>query len=319
MASMDIGGIDLEAVNALTHQLEETLRAAGVDLTGSCSIANYVASFAPLTQLVAYDHIPPDALMLIGRVEATAGSAMVECYHQLVLLTLIRSFEDRAVDMQLPVEIRPHAQDYLARLVGRLAKPRRGHYRLDKDPFLKDLAVARLKLWPAGAELVDIASGIPRRMLMEAGKARFVKALGQIKFQCGGFKPFLETHFDQRASGDFSAEGYRSLYLTIASLLEKAPEMKGMYSCSWWHDPAVVAISPNLGFLNAIAIEGGAKLYPMGTNDQVTAQATRLSSERTQQMRQGNYRPTRYMMVWARKDLLRWAKGQTASATAAVA
>lgn len=318
MTSTDGAMIDNEAVNALARDHETALEDGGIKLEGRFSVAAYIGLFDALRQPIAYDHVPPAAVELIEAIEATAGPEMVEIYHRLVLLNLIQTFETRAADVQLPPDIHEHAVDFLLRLIQRLQKPKRGQYRLDKDYFLKDLSVARLKLWPCGAELVDIASGIPRRMLLEAGKGRFLKALGQIKFQCGGFKPFFETHFDARMSAGFSAEGYRSLYLTIAQMLENDAKIKGMYSCSWWHDPALARISPNLGFLNAIAVEGGAKLYPMGTNDQIIAQATRLSKERTQQVRAGTYRPTRYLMVWARRDLLRWKDVQTGSQIKAV-
>jgi hypothetical protein len=89
-----------------------------------------------------------------------------------------------------------------------------------------------------------------------------------------------------------------------------------MFSGSWWHDPALADISPNLAFLNSIAVAGGARLFPLGTDDQIIAQATRLSKDRARLVREGVYRPTNYLMVWARKDLLRWAEAQTTVWTA---
>lgn len=304
--------IDQDQVTALHEQHEAALLAAGIDLRLRYPVARYIAFFDGLQQPIAYDHLPPEAVSMAEAIEAKAGEEMLETYHRLVLLGLLRSFEQRAAETRFPAFLAEHANYFLAHLLRRLEKPRRGQFHLDKDPFLKDLAAAGQKLWPCGAEFVDITSGIPRRMLLGAGKASFLKSLGRLKFQCGGFKPFFETHFDSRISRDFSAEGYRSLYLNIARLLDDRPTIKGVYSCSWWHDPAVAAISPNLDFLNTIALKGGARLYPMGSDDHVVAQATRLSVERSRKLRDGSYDPVRYMLVWARRDLLRWAADQSA-------
>jgi len=308
MASSDNNMIQDDIVEALKQELKADLSSRGVDLEGRASVAGYVGFFDAVKRPVAYSHIPSEAQKLVDDIEASGGPEASETYHRLVLLTLVQQFEKRAAAMVFPETLHNRAIDFLAKLVRRLQKPKVGQYRLDRDDFQKDLGVARLKLWPCGAELVDIASGIPRRMLLRTGAGHFVKTLGQIKFRCGGLKPFFETHFDRRSASDFSPEGYQALYLTIAEILQHAPTIRGVFSGSWWHDPAVAEISPNLAFQSEIAVAGGARLYPMGTDDQIIAQATRLSKERTEHVRKGTYQPTSYMMVWARKDLLHWAK-----------
>ncbi|MGI9451455.1 MAG: hypothetical protein ACR2QH_12610 [Geminicoccaceae bacterium] len=316
MASFDSSKIDFEIVDALINDLKAELSSSGVELEGPASVAGYIGYFDAVKQPSSYDHVPPEARHLIEIIEATGGPDISETYHRLVLLTLVQQLEKRAATLGVPKKQHDRTLGFLKKLVRRLQKPKPGQYRIDRDEFLKDLAVARLKLWPCGAELVDIASGIPRRMLLRAGAGQFIKTLGQVKFHCGGFKPFFETHFDQRMTREFSAEGYRSLYLTIAEMLQHAPAIRGMFSGSWWHDPALADISPNLAFLNSIAVAGGARLFPLGTDDQIIARATRLSKERTRLVREDVYQPTSYLMVWARKDLLRWAEAQTTVWTA---
>ncbi len=311
MASSDRSIICSDIVEALKQKLEADLSSNGIDLQNQASVAGYIGFFDSVKRPVAYNYIPPKARKLIEHIEASGGPATSETYHRLVLLTLIQQFDRRAAALGLPETLHGNAIDFLEKLVRRLQKPKPGQYRFDRDEFLKDLSVTRLKLWPCGAELVDIASGIPRRMLLRTGAGHFLKTLGQIKFHCGGLRPFFETHFDSRMTGSFSAEGYHALYLAIARILQDAPAIRGVFSGSWWHDPALADISPNLAFLNDIAVGGGARLYPMGTDKQTIAQATRLSKERTQYVREGTYRPTSYMMIWSRKDLLHWAKTQS--------
>ena len=317
MASIDRIMIEDEAVTNLMRELQAGLASSGLELEGRHAVAAYIGAFDAVRRPRSYNHVPKAVGDMIGAIETAAGPSAVEDYHRLVLLTLIQQFDQRATACRLPPRLRDRSIDFLAGIVRRLQKPRPGHYRLDKDNFQKDLAVARLKLWPCGAEHVDVYSGIPRRLALHSGPSQLVQAFGHICLRIGGFRPFFETHFDTRMIRDFSADGYRALYLTIAQMLEAAPDRLGVFSGSWWHDPAVAEISPNLAFLNALPLKGGAKLYRLGADDQTIAQATRLSKERTDHVQNGTYRPTNYLLIWARNDLLRWARAEASGQTAA--
>ncbi len=312
MDILDKYTIDHGVVDGLIADLKTELSSCGVTLEGARSVANYIAIFDSIPQPSSYSHVPIQARRLLSDIEATGGHDAVDAFLRLVLLTLAGQFEQRAAALSLPTVIHDRATDFLAKLLLRLQRPVSRRYGLDSDTFLKDLGVLRLKLWPGGAELVDMTSGIPRGMLLQAGIGQGVKTLGQITFFCGGLKPFFESHFDKRFSQGFSPAGYTAFYLTIADLLRQHPTARGLFSGSWWHDPALVDISPNLAFLNDIAVAGGARLFPMGTSDEIVAQATRLSKERAERVQEGSYRPTGYMLVWARDDLLHWAETQKA-------
>ena len=117
-------------------------------------LVTYIGFFDAVKRPVAYNHIPPEAQKLIEDIEASGGSEASETYHRLVLLTLIQQFEKRATAIGLPEKLHGRAIDFLAKLVRRLQKPKAGQYRFDRDGFLKDLGVTRLKLWPCGAEFV---------------------------------------------------------------------------------------------------------------------------------------------------------------------
>lgn len=291
----------------------ETARLAslGVDLSGDLAVERYIQTFDDLRSPIAYDHVPAEARQTCAALAASGGDAAVESFHRLVLLRLIEGFEARALRVGLPDWLRARTLAFLHDLqAGLWAKRRR--LTLDQDSFLKDLAVCRLKLWPVGAELLDIASGVPRRPLLQGGAGHALAAFAYLSLSLRGFKPFYETHFDDRHAKGFSPDGYRDLYVTIGRLLRVAPMIKGVFSGSWWHDPAVAKISPNLAFLNELPLAGGARIFPLGTDPHTIKAATRLSQERAQLVQDGSYQPTNYLLVWGRDELLRWADRQTA-------
>jgi hypothetical protein len=290
------------------QELTERLLRAGIDPIGAWPVDAYIGHFDALTQPCAYDRVPEAAAAASRAIVAAAGEAALEDYHRLVLLTLIGQREARAARHQVPAWLLPACHDYGAMVERELARPKPGYYRLTNDPFLKDLAVCRQKLWPCGAELVDPCSGVPRRTLAQGGIGQMVAALRYFGLGAGGFAPFYESHFDPRLARQFTPDGYRQLYRTIARLLEQAPAVRGMFSGSWWHDPAVAAISPNLAFLNEIPLAGGARLFRAGTDPRTVKLATRLSKERSRLYQAGRYQPTAYILVWGRRELLAWAR-----------
>ena len=198
-----------------------------------------------------------------------------------------------------------------------MENPKNGYYLHKNEEFSKDFAVCRMKLWPCGVELVDEYSVVPpRRVLLKGSLKQFLTGLPFFAVKVGGFSPLFETHVPPRIGKDFTPEGYARHYLAIAELLEKNPNIKGMVSGSWWHDPALEHVSPNLRFLTKVPEDGGARIFRVGTDPAAVRSATRFSLERAKLYKEGKYTPRVYVLVWARADLLRWAKeygGQTAS------
>ena len=301
--------MDEQTHRASAPELKERLKAMGVDVDGALSISSYIAAFDLLPSKAAYNKVPEAIVERCAALLETGGEQAVETYHRLVMTTLVDAFDQRASACDLPSWMEEPTRRYLDDMLMSLEKSGGRRLRLERDDFLKDLAVCRLKLWPFGVELVDVDGGLPKRIVL-GGFRQALSAVGHIGLSVRGLRPFLETHFDGRRANAFSPEGYHRLFLKVARLLRDRPAFKGLASTSWWHDPAVSRISPNLAFLNSLPLDAGARIYRLHRDDQTTRSATRLSKERTKLYRDGAYHPTNYTLIWGRLDLLRWAGAQ---------
>lgn len=252
--------------------------------------------------------MPDAARDTCRRIAARAGAQGLEAYQRLAMLTLAE--RTRATPARLTAELVALRDVHLARIVGAMTSPRKRFYRHGNDLFAKDFAVCRGKLVPAGVELVDLHSGVGRRTLLGGGAARALPALAFFLGRAGGFKPFYEVHFDRRLIGDFDAEGYTRLYLRLAGQMALDPAIRGVVSSSWWHDPALARISPELGFIGRHPESAGAKLLRVGANAAATADALRFAPTRTALHQRGEYRPEVWLLAWARRDVLAWAERQ---------
>ena len=99
------------------------------------------------------------------------------------------------------------------------------------DRFAKELALARLRLIPAVAQLILPDSGIGLRTLAKIGLAHSLRLMSLTK----GRRPFFEIHtHDATAGGNFNPEGWDRTYALAAELLRSQPDCRGLMGSSWF-------------------------------------------------------------------------------------
>jgi hypothetical protein len=245
---------------------------------------------------------------------AAYPSQAVELYNRLLLAHLIRNAENRNTH-NIVGSVAAFVHEDFDRILSGLERPRAGYYLRSVHLFRRDLAIARMKVIPNGAEFIDINIGIPRRETWHNGVRSFISH-GRI-FQSDflhGLSPLYEPHWDRRYIRHFSAEGYKAFYRRTAELLRANPEVRGVAAKSWWLDPAIADISPEIAFLRADPEAGGARFAPVYAppNPYLKTEPFVGSPKRKALHEAGRYNPRSFMFFWSRDRLLRWAASQTA-------
>lgn len=302
-----------DTIAVLAGEIEAGLTARAPRTLADHPIAGYLAAFARLPPGAQYHAVPDEARTTCAAIEGAGGAEAVEAYHRLVLLHLIaRTIEQGpATDIRLTPEARGLLDGHLARVFADVAKGRRGFFRHGHDPFAKDFAVCRGRLLPCGVEMLDPIGGIPRGLALRGGP-RQALTMARMVGRLGGVKALWGLHFDRRLVRHFNARGYADLYLRLADLLALNPAIRGISSWSWWHDPKVAEISPELSFIGAIPERGGAFVLRVGEHEFATNDALRFAPRRMELYREGRYRPCFYTLAWARQDILAWARAYRA-------
>jgi hypothetical protein len=295
-------------LDTVRGEIVETIQTSDESLLSEYPVEKYISFFDALRRPGRYGIVPNEAELFCQSIVIRTDLRVLEEYHRLALVVAMSQFKRRNKEQNITPRVRDYFEKYFETVMANMENPKKGYYLHKNDAFSKDFAVCRMKLWPCGVELVDECSGCPRSVLLKGGLKRFLTGLQFFTFRAGGFRPYYETHFHTRFIRDFTPEGYDRLYLTIAELLERNPEIKGMISSSWWHDPVLERISPKLRFLTQVPEDGGARSFCVGTNPVAVQDATRFSLERTKLYKEGKYTPKVYSLVWARTDLLQWAQ-----------
>lgn len=186
-------------------------------------------------------------------------------------------------------------------------------FSISNDALIKDVAVCLGQMFPAGARLIDLHSGLPRKLLLWQG-ASLPSAL-RFLYMAGGLRPWFETHVDPRDLSQFNEDGLRQMYLRAAALLEVNPQIKGIFGGSWFYDPALERLSPHLAYLQQLPRRHGARLLRALTTPGICRGALAKSQRRRDAYERGLYRPQCYFLAWPRGALLQWAQSQRAAAT----
>lgn len=277
-------------------ELEAALVATYPELAGGAAADAFLEAWDSAPRSTSLSHIPAEAAAIAGQ----AGNS--EALLQQVLLRAI-VHNSHPSGLTLPAVIEEERRHALARVVDAMSGSRARQFSLDRAAYRRDLAICRGVLLPCGVEAADPASGVQRRLVLTGGARQGLAASWHLIARCGGFRPFVELHFDRRDIESFNAAGYTALYHRLAGLLRANPHLRGVTSASWWHDPA---LGQAFDFIDAIPRQHGAAFFRVGSDDHATADALRFSPERQRLHAAGFYQPAVWMRVWARRDLLLW-------------
>lgn len=180
---------------------------------------------------------------------------------------------------------------------------------IDHDLFHKEYGIATLRLYVAGAQLVDPRCGIPRSILLKGGVSSIPKNVAGI-LRLGGFRKYFQIHTHKFMLDAFNEEGWDECYLCCAELYEFHPEVLGMYGSSWFYDPVLDEISPRLSYLRQTPMAGGAELFFVEEGGAAKNNSLATSPTRRQLYEEGKYSPKSYMVAWGKAKQMAWAKNR---------
>ena len=222
------------------------------------------------------------------------------CFRAFALLkTLQRCLSAPATD--LPAALHAELEKNRARLLSWADQPAQWDQYVD-DVYWKDLAIAGGALIPLRGGVLHLAAGLGFR---QALSKQLVSSLSYLTLLFRyGRSPYFEIHTHLPLVADFNQQNWQLNYQDISSLLLQHPDVKGVFRASWFLDPKLQTISPNLSYLRSFPLANGAKLFAVGPDDSNAAFAR--SETRKAMFSKGEYLPYTYLMVWPRKPLLKY-------------
>lgn len=208
-----------------------------------------------------------------------------------VLLLLAAEVHARGIE-QCPVP--GSVKQRLRQEMQQFAKARKQQPLLIGTPaFVSGCKFATLRRFPAGPLDFEV-SGLPRSWMLRVGWEA-PKLVAYMTNHVGGLAPLFFTHVARppySRSLVLEREVMRTYY-RIAQAMREQPQIKGLMTASWFHDPAMERERPHLEPLNRLYRDAGGVIVTMPAGEQTEA-------DHPVSAREG-------IAVVARRDLLAWA------------
>ncbi len=293
----------------LVERLKAAINRGSEGLLAQFPVERYIEYLEHYPSAVHYRYVSPRVGEYCGGIIGKSGEKVMELYHQLMLAALVVRAPRQPELLKLPEDIqglyRVNFERILKQIDGGRAKE--GYYLYPGDKFCKDLCICRLVMTPAGAQKV-YPGRMPRGFIFKSGPGQFLRGLYLLLFETRGFKPVYRMHMDSRdreLMKEFNPDGWKRFFERAAELMKINKNIKGLCGSSWFFDPVLKEISPELSYLREVAEERGARFFSLGPSEADVKDATFMSPKRIRLHKEGKYMPVGYMMVIPRKQLLK--------------
>jgi len=227
-------------------------------------------------------------IALRRRLEASQVSLEEEALERTLLLHTAAVYAPRIELCAVPESVKH-------RLHGELLSFRRNraHQKLiaGTSAFVSAAKFATLRRFPAGP-LDWETGGLPRSWIWRAGTDG-PRLLTFMLTRVGGFRPLFFTHVARQPFNRslILEKEVMHTYHRIACAVRLQPQIKGIMTASWFHQPQILAERPHLEPLNRVYLQAGGLI--VGKRESATP-------GHPSTMREG-------IAVWPRKAVLSWA------------
>ncbi len=305
-------------------------------------IENYVHEVKACKEWQRYYYLSSGLKKIFQEILSNQGLPIMAKYHKLAVTTLMHDSLSGLERENIPPNIRDLYLEWFKRVLKDVSTQPDEYYDTEKFPFLQDLAVCSLRAIPVGgAWFVEVSRAKERHEFSESldgeqthaitkkitMKRRIFSLLrsvtGRLKLRrtvhlalrrLGMIHSFYQLHTFNRYLLRFTPEEMDKAYLRIGELLRRNKRIKGLFRRSWFLDPQLENISPELAYLRKVPEENGAIVFRSVTFQSGIDNALAMSPKRRKLYRENRYSPQAYAYLWPRKELLKWAKSQKDSA-----
>lgn len=302
----------------------------------------YLAQLKTRDYYLQYEQFSKKLTTMLDTIEHRYGIGAVALYQKSSLCCLIVESASSLDKRRLPEGVRDSYTTWFERIYADFSDQADAYYDYKKLfwPVRKDLAVCSGRAIPVGgAWLVErrrlSRSALTKRSAAGAesssssgavrggGRARVVaagKALGlgevakkvmrAVRELRHDYEWFYVIHTAERNIQDFNRAQMALAYRNIVELLELDPDVWGVFRQSWFLDPSLKEISPDLSFLWEVPQRHGAELYCAGACTQgEIAKITATSPIRKRLYEEERYIPKNYFYLWPRDKMVEMKEG----------
>jgi len=295
-----------EQVEQHKIQLQKELASIGRNIISRFPLSDYINTIKTNTGIrkLLYFHRARKLSRTYEQIKSQNGTHALSLYLKLVLCWFISDSLERLKHEKLPDEIVHLYHQWFQWVLDDFSKQPDDYYNQRSESFALDMMICSLRNIPVGGSRIVETRIVGLRPFYSGGVKQFFGYLYFVLFKARGFSPYFSEHIAARNLRHFNEHEMNLSYQRIAELMKLNPRVKGFYCRSWFLDPKLEDISPNLEYLRKVPLQNGAKLFAAGSAKKDLRHALAVSAKRRRLYEQGKYLPTGYSYVWPRKEFL---------------
>lgn len=298
-----------EHVEQKNIQLQKELAVINKNIISRFPLSNYLN----ITQnnkgfkRLLYFHRARKLRRAFEQIKSQYGTRALALYFKLALCCFISESLEHLEHKKLPAEIKNMYHEWFEWVLNDFSKRPDDYYSPHCQSLVLDVLICSLRCLPIGGAWVVEIRGVGLRPFFSGGARQFFSYLYFIIFKARGFSPYVTTHTAVRNLRHFNEHQMNLVYVRIAELMKMNPRIKGLYRRSWFLDPNLEQISPNLIYLRKVPLQNGAKSFAGGSTKQDIKYALAVSRTRRRLYKEGKYQPTGHAIIWPKKEFLLFA------------
>ena len=245
---------------------------------------------------------------LLSNIEQSIDSRYGRClrslYHQALIYQLYLDNYAQIDNQYLPEGVSNYLKEDFLRIVDYAKKENPKFLTFNDFQFFSYMQKLCFKCFPVGNHNVNI-SGFSRSLVFRQtfySKLTFIKTV----LGMGGNYPLFELHYNPHRLRLFNPDGWNEVFSLSAQILKVKKEVKGVFGATWFYDPAIERISPELYYIRKLIEKIGGEFFLVGSSEDDKKNAFFASNARKKSYEEGKYVPTSYMAIIKRDSLLRY-------------
>ncbi len=244
-----------------------------------------------------------EKLKIIERnIDLKYGPHLRLLYHQVVIFELYLENIKKINDQNLPSGILNYLEQDFSRIVDLAMDGKEDVLSFNNFQFLSYIEKLCFRCYPVGNHNISI-SGIPRSLLLKQSATEALN-FAVLIFKLSGHYPLFELHYNPHRFRLFNPDGWNEVFYLTMQLLVRRQQIKGVFGASWFFDPSLKVISPELYYIREFIEKIGGCFFIGGSSEQDKKNAFALSKKRRVAYEEGRYIPTSYVMVIPRDTLI---------------
>jgi hypothetical protein len=287
-------------------RLQEEIDGISPHICRQFPMSVYIDDVKSYPEIRMHGYFRPRRKKIFSTIQKRYGFHALSLYQKLAIAFFMMDSLEHLNSKSFPKGVMRNIHSWYQRVVTDFDRQPDTYYDISKIDFKIDFGVCCLKSIPIGGAWFVKIRMIRPQVFLTFDIHRLKQILGCIFFKTKGYFHYCVIHTVPRYLLRFNCRQMNLSYKEIGELMKYRPKIKGIFRRSWFLDPNLEQVTPELDYLRTIPQNNGAILFQSGTTHHEITESLAFSPHRRKLYEEGKYNPAAYAYIWPKKEFFEW-------------